>query len=212
MNMNMFSKKFNKYILEKIAIINLYISKKKRAKKIDYSNKSNTYYLNEILQTMNNKQIISIILYYFFKIVTQKKDEYENVNKLNTAIDFGKCISNEYIYILYKNYINTNEDISLSKWKELNQEIVKPFEDNNILYSYLGSRILIELLTQVEMIYSDIVKKKSVTDNTQFKILNINDEVSQLVGNNIYISPVKLPMIVPPKDNTRTDLGGGSTL
>lgn len=59
------------------------------------------------------KKILDLILYNFFKLVTYNS-EYENMNELKISIDFCKNTCREYLVVLYKQYLISNESIQFS--------------------------------------------------------------------------------------------------
>ena len=165
------------------------------------------FYLKKIINKLENEKILDLILYNFFKLVTYNNSDYENINELKFAIDFGKNICREYLVILYKQYLVSNNNIQFSVWKTENEDIVQPFEDNAVLFDLIGTRLLIELLIQADLVYEEIIISKE-EKNKQFKILSLSKEVLQVLDSNIYVVPLKLPMIVEPKPYTSKELGG----
>lgn len=67
-------------------------------------------------------------------------------------------------------------------WKKQNEDIVTPFENNNRLDDYIGTRILIELLIQLDLIHEEIILSKDKKDK-QFKVFILNKEVSHIISN-----------------------------
>ncbi len=214
-NMDIFTPKFNSFFLEKRKLIYSYLDKVKHNKSISklksknpLSAQNNMYYLNKIINKLENEKIVDFILYNFFKLVTYNNSEYENITELKFAIDFGNNICREYLVILYKQYLISNKNIQFSVWKTQNEDIVQPFEDNTVLYDLIGTRLLVELLIQADLVYEEIIMSKEVK-NKQFKILSLNKEVLQIIDTkNLYVVPLKLPMIVEPKPYTSKELGG----
>lgn len=215
-NMDLFTSKFNNFFLEKREVIYSYLDKVKQNNKTIYklkskdilSSKNNMFYLNKIINKLENEKILDLILYNFFKLVTYNNSDYENINELNCAIDFGKNICREYLVILYKQSLISDKNIPFSVWKTQNEGIVQPFEDNTVLFDFIGTRIFVELLIQADLVYEKIIINKE-EKNKQFKILCLSKEVLQIIENNkIYVVPLKLPMIVEPKPYTSKQLGG----
>lgn len=214
-DMDIFTPKFNKFLLEKRELIYSYVAKVKMSKSIPklkssdpLSSKNNVYYLNKIINTLDNNKIMDLILYNFFKLVTYNEGDYENISELKLAIAFGKNISREYLVALYKEYIKSKGNILFSEWKAQHVDIVLPYEDNSRLFDFIGTRLFVELLIQTDLIHEKIIISTD-EKNKQFKILSLNTEVLHLVeGNKIYVAPLKLPMIVEPKPYTSKQLGG----
>lgn len=129
-DMSIFTPKFNKFLLEKKELFSLYITKTKNKSpfnlksKDPLSPKNNPYYLYKVLKNLDDYIIINLILYNFLKLLTYNDSDYEDINELKFAIAFGKDISREYLYSLYK---MTNQKISFSNWKKQNEDTVSPF-------------------------------------------------------------------------------------
>ena len=87
-----------------------------KLKSIDpLSFKNNVYYLNKIINLLDDKKKIwDLILYDFLQLVTYNDGDYENISELKFAIAFGKNISREYLVTLYKQYIKSNGNIQFS--------------------------------------------------------------------------------------------------
>lgn len=213
--MDIFTPKLNNFFIEKRNLIYSYLDKVKQNKSIPklksknpLSSKNNMCYLNNIINKLENEKIVDLILYNFFKLVTYNNTDYENVNELKLAIDFGSNICREYLVILYKQYLISNKNIQFSMWKSQNEEIVQPFEDNTVLFDFIGTRLFVELLIQADLVHEEIIISKE-EKNKQFKILSLNKEVLEIIDtNNLYVVPLKLPMIVEPKPYTSDELGG----
>lgn len=209
-DMSIFTPKFNKFLLEKRELLSSYITKTKSKSPVilksedPLSPKNNPCYLYKIINNLDENIIINLVLYNFLKLLTYNDGDYENINELKFAISFGNNITREYLHTLYK---RSNNNISFSIWKKQNQDIVIPFENNSRLFDYLGTRILVELLTQIDLIHEEIIISKDKKDK-QFKILSLNKEVAHLTSKNIYVIPLKLPMIVEPKVYHHDQLGG----
>lgn len=213
-NMDIFTSKFNNFFIEKRALISSYLYKVKHnniskvKSKDPLSSKNNMYYLQKIINKLENEKILDLILYNFLKLVTYNNSDYENINELTLAIAFGKNICREYLVILYKEYLLSNKNIQFSVWKTQNEVLVQPFEDNTVLFDLIGTRLFVELLIQADLVFEEIIISKE-EKNKQFKILSLSKEVLQVVDNNkIYVVPLKLPMIVEPKPYTSKELGG----
>ena len=221
-NMDIFTPKFHKFFLVKRELIYSYLDKVKHNNKIisssskahklkskdPLSSKNSMFYFNKIIDKLEIEKILDLILYYFFKLVTYNNSDYENINQLKFAIDFGKNICREYLVILYKEYLTSNKNIQFSVWKSQNEDIVQPFEDNTVLFDLIGTRLFVELLIQADLVYEEIIISKE-EKNKQFKILSLSKEVLQVLENKkIYIVPLKLPMIVEPKPYSFNVLGG----
>jgi DNA-directed RNA polymerase len=215
-NTDIFTPKFSAILMEKRDLIYSYLSKLKNNKNIikiksedPLSNKNHIYYLNKVIQTLDVDRIMNLILYNFFKLVSYSDSEFENINELRFAIDFGKNISREYMSKLYKEYKKSNEVVSFTDWKlNVGLDIVSVFEDNSKLYDFLGTRLFVELLIQADLIHEEIIINRT-EKNRQFKILSLNKNILELFGNNrIHVVPLKLPMIVEPKPYTSKELGG----
>ena len=212
-NMDIFTSKFNNFFIDKRELIYSYLDKvkynniSKVRSKDPLSSKNNVFYLNKIINKLKNEKILDLILYNFFKLVTYNNSDYENINELKFAIDFGKNICREYLVILYKEYLISNENIQFSVWKTQNKDIVEPFEANTVLFDLIGTRLFVELLIQADLVFEEIIISKE-EKNKQFKILSLNKEVLQILDNKIYVTPLKLPMIVEPKPYSSRELGG----
>lgn len=214
-NMDIFTPKFNNFLIEKRELIYSYLEKVKHNKnssklksKDPLSPKNNMFYFNKLINTLGSGKILDLILYNFFKLVTYNNSDYENINELKFAIDFGKNICREYLVTLYKQSLISSEKIQFSMWKSKNEDIVQPFEDNTVLFDLLGTRVFVELLIQADLVYEEIIISKE-EKNKQFKVLSLSKEVLQIIDNNkIYVVPLKLPMIVEPKPYTSKELGG----
>lgn len=209
-DLQMFTSRFNNFLLEKKELLGLYINKIRRSKskfelksEDPLSSKNNIYYLRLIINNLDTNTIINLILYEFLKLLTYNDSDYDNINALGFAINFGKNISREYLAIEYR---RSNDNLSFSLWKDKNKSIVSPFEYNNKLFDFLGVRILVELLIQTDLIHEEIIISKE--KNKQQKILCLNKEVLSQIQKNIFVLPLKLPMIVVPKLYKVNQLGG----
>lgn len=61
-------------------------------------------------------------------------------------------------------------------------------------------------MIQLDLIHEEIILSKD--KNRQFKILSLNNEISHLISKNIYVIPLKLPLLVEPKPYNHEQLGG----
>lgn len=176
-DMQMFTSKFNNFLLEKKELLRLYINKIRHSKfKFELksedptSSKNNLYYLYLIIKSLDTNTIINLILYDFLKLLTYNDSDYDNINALAFSIDFGKNIVREYLVSEFKK--KSNDNLSFSLWKDKNKSLVSPFENNNKLFDFLGVRILLELLIQTDLIHEEIRRskeKKQTTKDIVFK-------------------------------------------
>jgi len=112
--MDIFTPKFNNFFLEKREVIYSYLDKVKQKNKSISKLKSKDILSYKIINKLENEKILDLILYNFFKLVTYNNSDYENINELNCAIDFGKNICREYLVILYKQYLIADKNIQFS--------------------------------------------------------------------------------------------------
>ena len=61
-------------------------------------------------------------------------------------------------------------------------------------------------MIQLDLIHEEIILSND--KDKQFKILSINKEISHLISKNIYVIPLKLPMLIEAKAYNHQQLGG----
>lgn len=189
-----FSSGFNKYCFNKIEEIKVYLGKHKDTLNSNNKivkepnsltkNQIHDYYFKEIINIMDVNDIVNIMLYTLFRIVTHNDiiiiddmgDEDLQTSLLQNGIKIGKYISNIYIRFFYKEYLNNNDNISFSMFKKgfISQDRYNILVDDEF-YLYIGGK-LIEIMTTCNMLEVKIIKNQ---DNS-IAILKISEEVSLL--------------------------------
>ena len=226
---SLFNKEFKNYCFSKIDEFNSYLnllrdnlnSNKTYNKNINDFTQSidiHNFYIKNIFNKLNNKEIISYMFYVLFLVVTYndmvstednvKDDEKTKIGVTTISMDLGKILSNFYITKLYKEYKKDNniETLEFRIFKErfLNVDKQYVFEDSEFFLRLSGK--LIEIMTTCGVLDIKIHK----LNDRNLVVLKLSSDLDKVLDNKnpISILPMNLPMIVPPKDYNDNDLGG----
>ena len=161
-------------------------------------------YLNTILLTVNKESLVNELGYVFLKLISHNNtDNVSKYSVISVSITLGKKVVQNFLRI------KKSENSSLSY-----SEFVKDFESKNkdfslvtnyddTFYSKIGT-ILMEVL-----MFSNLVGVKTTTLSFKEKRLDYYVLDKKLLNTNkLKVTPINLPMIVPPKDYTNNTLGG----
>ena len=223
-----FTGKFNEYCINKVEELEVYFDKFKNSlnsnnKLIDDSNSLNDnqiidYYIKEIINTIKFYDVLNIMYYTLFKIVSyndtiniddneDKGDDINHTYLLHNNLFIGKNLVNIYIKNLYDKLPEKDPNLTYSKFRE---SYISQSRNNNLnndsFYLHLGAKIIDIMMAsnmlEVKVIYTSY--KNSAA------ILRLTDEVSKLLvrKNSIISLPINLPMIVKPKSFSDKEYGG----
>jgi hypothetical protein len=223
-----FTGKFNHYCMDKVNELSVYIRKRRNAlnssKKLVKEmgelsvNQINNYLLKNILNKVEIKDIINIMLYILFRVATYNnlvnENDMDNIDtgKVKTAVlyntlDTGKRVVNIYIRTLYKEHLNSNDHISYIEFKE---NLLSEGLNNKLTSSEFHLEIggyIIELMKSCDMLNIEV----RTVDSLSLSILTLNSEIASLLDNNVNRAisiPLNLPMIVKPKPYSKEEFGG----
>lgn len=176
------------------------------------------YYIREVISNLNNKEIISYIFYIIFLVLTYngmildsddiKEDEKTKIGLTSISMDLGKFLSNTYITKFYKDKKNKEKNYKLD-FQSFKKELIDK-DKNHVLES---SEFFLRLSGKIIEIMSNCgvidIKVHSSKDRN-LVVLKLSNELEKFVNvnNSIAVLPINLPMIVPPKDYSKKDLGG----
>lgn len=212
-NYNLINKCLTEFFLSKkdilINIINNFKQLNLDSKKITRTNEKtkSRKYLSVLLKQVSNNAFISIIFGRLMRIITFY-DKY-NYNEYNKMLDIIHSILDhtirEYYYNLYLEAKETDTKLTLYQWKLNNSSITDILEDATLKTNIGG--IIIDW-----MIESNLIQSKTIViaKKERRNIVIPSDEILNIKGDSKKIMhlPVRIPMIVKPKQYTRETVDG----
>ena len=163
--------------------------------------KRNIIYMRDIFGSLDRDEIVNIVFVHYLRWVTYvDTDEAAFIYLVNTSNDLGKEILNRFFYKQYREHIidlneNSKNNISFSIWKENNLD---NFSSIPTLQSRIGT-FLIEILIALDLIEEIKTVKKQNSSKEIINVLTFPKEIKKLWSNIKFFVPLRLPMIVPPK-------------
>ena len=143
------------------------------------------------------------MLYVFLKIVTYNnitsdKELYNGSTSNNILL--GKLLVNKYINVV------KGKDVYYSEYKK---QFLSANENNSIIfnddfYLHLGSK-----LTEIGIECGLFILSSVMYKEHNHSVFKVSEQVKDLIQvNSVILAPLKLPMIVEPKDYDKECLGG----
>jgi hypothetical protein len=171
------------------------------------SNRKKDEFIIKVLKNVGSEYIYNLCLYHFVYILSQSgTDNDKNVSVAAVTVKSGKYVMGKYLSNekgQQNNIVRYNEWIV--EYCKNNPDYADAIKDGDSFYSKLGAKIC-DILTYNEFLDIEIVK---VSKNQSYNIFNVANKnlVNNAIKNSLVI-PMKLPMVVPPKDYTKTEYGG----
>ena len=200
------TKGFKEYCFNKIDELNFYLdalrksykSKKSLNKDVNSLNKKNLihdYYINQLLNTLDNKTFINFMFYSLFIVVTfnnmvledenLSKDESTKIGLTTISISLGKYLSNKYIYY---NYIKSRQspgyrmvdtrscNMKFSEYKKCFLTLDKNIElISDVFYIRLAGK-LVEIMGNCNLWSLKVLR---INDKKTVTILSLTEEMEK---------------------------------
>lgn len=160
----------------------------------------------ELLNTVGSEYIFDLCVYFLLKVLTHSNTyKLDMLSVAQTSVKVGKEIVKKYLRVN-----KGDNDISYRErvkgFSKNNADLFELLEEDDTFFSLLGTKVM-DILQFSDFIGIKVLSVARTEKISQYVITD--DKLLSLSKKDVVqVSPLKLPMIVPPKLYNKTELGG----